>query len=146
MNRLSLKGLRHEPKSLFCLSKYKNLGRERKKMAEYNQKKITKEDMILEYLKEGHELTCREAIDKFNVNYLPHYIHLLTAQGYNIEGITQVNPRTKKSYFRYKLVDEEVNDTLNGILRAKKFKKIGKENEARLEATRVIALIQKEYC
>lgn len=40
-------------------------------MTEKQYNKITKEESILNYLKEGHELTCREAIDKFAINYLP---------------------------------------------------------------------------
>lgn len=40
-------------------------------MTEKQYNKITKEESILNYLKEGHELTCREAIDLFSINYLP---------------------------------------------------------------------------
>lgn len=43
------------------------------------------------------------------------------------------------------LVDNEINDLSEGIKRAKQFKQLGKENEAKLEAQRVIALIQKAY-
>lgn len=47
-------------------------------MAEKLYNKITKEESILNYLKEGHELTCREAIDKFSVNYLPRLYSLIS--------------------------------------------------------------------
>lgn len=112
-------------------------------MAEYD--KTTKEENILNYLQQGHELTCRDAIDLFNVNYLPHYIHNLVVKGYNIQSIRETNPNTKTHYYRYKLVDNELNDLTNGIKRAKQFKNLGKDTDARAEALRVIAQIQQKY-
>lgn len=105
-----------------------------------------KEDIILEYLQEGHELTCREAIDRFNVNYLPGYIHDLTKRGYNIQSIRETNPKTKTSYYRYRLVDNEINDISDGVRRAKQFKNLGKDTEAKQEALKVIEHIHETYC
>ena len=73
------------------------------------------------------------------------YIHSLVEKGCNIQSIRETNPNTKTHYYRYRLVDNEVNDLSEGLKRAKQFKQLGKENEAKLEAQRVIALIQKAY-
>ncbi|MEE3350602.1 MAG: helix-turn-helix domain-containing protein [Candidatus Gastranaerophilaceae bacterium] len=106
----------------------------------------TKEQAILEYLKQGHELTSLEAMTKFNVSYLPHYICDYRKQGYNIQSIQEQNPRTKATYHRYKLVDNEIQDISDTLKRAKAFKNNGKDTEARAEAQRVIAVLQETYC
>lgn len=106
----------------------------------------TKEQVILDYLKQGHELTSLEAMQKFNVSYLPHYICNYRKEGYNIQSIQEQNPRTKATYHRYKLVDNEIQDISDTLKRAKAFKHNGKETEAKQEALKVISILQNTYC
>ena len=62
----------------------------------------TQQEMVLDYLKQGLELSPLKALNMFGCFRLGAIIHTLRREGYNIT--TKINPKGKK-YAIYKLVD-----------------------------------------
>ena len=52
----------------------------------------TKEQAVLDYLKQGHELTSLEAMQKFNVSYLPRVYLRFQKRGVQHTKHTRTEP------------------------------------------------------
>lgn len=68
--------------------------------------KISQKQQILEYLQKGNTLTGLQGLTIFGSLSIRNRIGELRKQGYNIQGRTIYNEKTKKHYSEYFLSDE----------------------------------------
>lgn len=102
----------------------------------------TKTEQILNYLKEGKELTGIEAVDMFQTTGLARYIKELRDAGYQISTDLKTNENTGKTYGVYKLISTDIKQINNLILDAKANNMEGKTADAEEKTTKAITLLR----